>query len=155
MIRKMEAQDLDQVMEIWLNSNMEAHDFVPEKYWKDHYVEVKEMLPEAEVYVLARDGRIRGFIGLMDSYIAGIFVEGSCRSQGIGKQLLAYVKSTRQELSLSVYKQNKAAVRFYQRENFRIQRETVDVETSQREYTMFWKNDSRNHASKKLSAVVF
>lgn len=51
MIRKMKLQDLDAVMKIWLDSNEQAHDFVPKKYWKDHYEQVRDMLPESEVYV--------------------------------------------------------------------------------------------------------
>ena len=33
MIRKMKSTDLDKVMDIWLFSNIQAHDFIPEEYW--------------------------------------------------------------------------------------------------------------------------
>ena len=51
MIRKMELRDLNAVMKIWLDSNEQVHDFVPEEYWKNHFEEVRSILPEAEVYV--------------------------------------------------------------------------------------------------------
>ncbi|WP_306479953.1 GNAT family N-acetyltransferase [Mediterraneibacter sp.] len=35
---------------------------------------------------------MKGFIGLMNEYIARIFVDKNCRSTGIGTQLLTYVK---------------------------------------------------------------
>lgn len=34
MIRMFDARDLDQVMELWLNGNIEAHDFIPRNYWE-------------------------------------------------------------------------------------------------------------------------
>ena len=53
------------------------------------------MLPEAEVYVYEKDDDIRGFIGMMENYIAGIFVDEKFRSCGIGRELLDYAKSVK------------------------------------------------------------
>lgn len=66
MIRKLEFKDMQRVMEIWLDTNMKAHDFIPEKYWISHFGEVKEMLPQAEVYIYEdeNDHEIKGFIGM-------------------------------------------------------------------------------------------
>ena len=88
MIRALQAADLASVAEIWLNTNLTAHDFVPAQYWRDHFEEVTQALPLAEVYVYEEQGEIQGFIGLIDSYIAGIFVRGQAQSRGIGGQLL-------------------------------------------------------------------
>ncbi len=92
MIRKMELRDLDAVMKIWLDSNEQVHDFVPEEYWKNHFEEVRSILPEAEVYVYESEGKILGFAGMMEDYIAGIFVAEKFRSKGIGKILMKYMK---------------------------------------------------------------
>ena len=35
MIRDLKQKDIDKVMEIWLESTIKAHDFMPEKYWQD------------------------------------------------------------------------------------------------------------------------
>lgn len=56
---------------------------------------VKEMLPQAEVYVYENDCQIEGFIGLNDEYMEGIFVRDEMQSQGIGKLLLNFVKEKR------------------------------------------------------------
>lgn len=138
MIRKMEIRDLDAVMEIWMDSNEQAHDFVPEKYWKNHFEEVRSILPESEVYVYESEGKIQGFAGLMEDYIAGIFVAEKFRSKGIGKLLMKYMKEKKQKLRLSVYVKNQAAVRFYQREDFQIRGEGVDEATGEAEYEMTW-----------------
>ena len=51
MIRKLQKADTDQVMQIWLNGNVEAHPFVPKDYWVSNYEMVREQLLEADVFV--------------------------------------------------------------------------------------------------------
>ncbi len=101
---------------------------------------VKEMLPQAELYVYKNDenNQIYGFVGLMDDYIAGIFVRKDVQSKGIGKQLLDYVKAIKLSLSLSVYQKNTRATYFYQRESFVIQSENIDDNTNEKEFVMTW-----------------
>ena len=140
MIREFQILDTEQVMKLWLLGNMDAHSFIPEEYWRSHFNEVQEALLQAKVFVYDIDGKVLGFIGLINEYIAGIFVDKSCRSTGIGTQLLEYAKQKYDRLSLSVYQQNLRAVAFYHREGFSILSESVDEDTGKKEYTMFWKN---------------
>lgn len=72
---------------------------------------------QAEIYVYEQESKISGFVGMQDNYLAGIFVDKNIRSNGIGKQLLEYIKDIRQEFTLRVYKENKGAVDFYERES--------------------------------------
>lgn len=141
MIREFRESDLSDVMEIWLETNIKAHNFISEEYWTSNYEMVKEMLPKAEIYVYEDDAinLINGFIGLTDNYIAGIFVKDTAQSKGIGKQLLDYAKSLKSEMSLSVYQKNKRAVHFYQREQFQIQSENKDENTNEKEFIMIWR----------------
>ena len=53
MIRLFEFRDLDRIMEIWLEGNLNAHPFIKEEYWRQHYETVCSVLPNAEVYVNA------------------------------------------------------------------------------------------------------
>ncbi|HIZ21024.1 MAG TPA: GNAT family N-acetyltransferase [Firmicutes bacterium] len=140
MIRKSRQGDTLAIMELWLNANVEAHSFLPAEYWAGHYDAVKEMLPQAELYVYedAASNEILGFIGLMDGDIAGIFVRDGARSQGIGKQLLDAAKGVRQSLALHVYQKNARALRFYQREGFAAASEGVDEGTGEKEWIMTW-----------------
>ena len=103
MIRKFRENDLPSIMQIWFDSNVEVHSFIPEKYWMDNFEMVKDILPQAEIYVYENLGKISGFIGLNKDYIEGIFVKKNMRSKGIGKQLLNYVKKLKDEMHLSVY----------------------------------------------------
>ena len=139
MIRKLQEPDIDQVADIWLDTNIKTHNFIPAQYWKDNFETVKTMLSQADVYVYENSNKIEGFIGLNENYIAGIFVRNEAQSTGIGKQLLDFIKSIKQQLHLSVYQKNTQAVKFYQRENFHIQCENTDKNTNEKEYIMIWK----------------
>ncbi|WP_323616730.1 GNAT family N-acetyltransferase [Erysipelothrix rhusiopathiae] len=136
MIRYMEIPEIDQVMEIWLQSNLEVHSFVDAAFWNDNYDNVKEMMENANIYVSVEDGVIQGFAGVTEGYyLAGIFVSKDSRNKGIGKQLLDYIKARYDELTLDVYDQNIKAQSFYKREGF------VVVETHNDalvEHTMVW-----------------
>lgn len=138
MIRRFENKDLDQVMSIWLQVNMESHSFIGADYWKDNHEMVKDMIPKAEVLVSEENGQIRGFIGLIDTYIAGIFVRAAEQSKGVGTGLLQTVMKSRDNLRLNVYKKNMRAVSFYQHYGFQIKNQEIDESTSEEEYMMEW-----------------
>lgn len=139
MIRQFQKDDVLQVMDIWLRANTQAHPFIPKAYWESNFMMVQEQLLLAELFVCEADGRIQGFIGLQDEYIAGIFVDKEYRSCGIGRQLLEHVKQIHDKLSLGVYIKNSRAVDFYRREGFSIVSEAVDEATGEKEYEMCWK----------------
>ena len=139
MIRRLQETDIDRVMALWLDTNLKTHDFVPAEYWRSNFEPVKEMLPQAEVYVSESAGEIQGFVGLSGEYIEGIFVVDEMQSQGIGRRLLDHMKATKDTLYLSVYQKNTRAIRFYHREGFVIQREGLDESTGEKEFTMLWR----------------
>ena len=141
MIRKLQDADIDRVADIWLDANLKAHSFVSPQYWKGNFETVKKMLPQAEVYVYENDREIWGFIGLNGEYIEGIFVSGEMQSRGIGKRLLDFVKTKKTELRLNVYQKNMRAIRFYQREGFKILREGMDEATGEKDYEMTWRQE--------------
>ena len=64
MIREMQASDIGRVMEICLKENIKSHRFIDAQYWKGHFEMLREMLPQAEVYVNQDSGCVNGFIGL-------------------------------------------------------------------------------------------
>ena len=140
MIRKMQNTDINRVADIWLKTNLKAHDFIPEQYWTSNYELVKEMMSQSEVYVYEDDKMIQGFIGINDEYIEGIFVSDEMQSRGIGKMLLDYIKDKKDRLQLKVYQKNVRAMSFYQREGFTIQSEEMDEFTGEKEYVMNWES---------------
>lgn len=141
MIRKLQKADLDRVAELWLETNRKAHSFIPASYWENNFDLVKEMLPQAEVYVAIAHQKIQGFIGLQDEYIEGIFVSEKMQSQGIGKALLDFVKAKKCTLRLNVYQKNPRALRFYRNEGFEIRCEGLDEATGEKDYQMIWQKE--------------
>lgn len=138
MIRKLRKADINKVADIWLDTNIKAHYFIPAQYWKRNFGLVKELLLQATVYVYEDKQEIQGVVGLSDEYIEGIFVSAEMQSQGIGKILLNYVKGKRNNLLLNVYQKNTRAISFYQREGFEIQCNGIDEATGERDYAMAW-----------------
>ena len=131
MVRQYSDNDIDAVMQIWLDTNIQAHHFIPSDYWRTNCNIVKEhksSFPTA----------IDGFIGLNDDYIEGVFVKETMQSKGIGKQLLNHAKEFKSKLKLSVYQENEKAIKFYLREKFSIQSESVDDNTGEKEFIMVW-----------------
>lgn len=43
MIRELQKSDIDQVADIWLDTNLKAHYFISAQYWKNNFELVKEM----------------------------------------------------------------------------------------------------------------
>ena len=147
MIRKFETRDLDTVMQIWLHGNLDAHAFIAASFWTEHFEMVRDMLPQAELYVHENEDtrQIDGLIGLTENHIEGIFVAKSARSEGIGKALLEYAKSRKPYLMLSVYQKNERALAFYQREQFVVHSEGIDEDTNEAEIQMLWTRQAQRN----------
>ena len=139
MIRELRKADINKVADIWLDTNIKAHYFIPAQYWKGNLALVKELLLQATVYVYEDNQEIQGFIGLSDEYIEGIFISDAMQSQGIGKVLLNYAKKIRNKLLLNVYQKNTRAISFYQREGFEVQCSGLDETTGEKDYVMAWR----------------
>lgn len=138
MIRRAQTEDLDQIMTIWLQENIRTHYYVARSYWENNYDDVKAAIAQSLIYVAVKEGEIIGFIGLVDDYIAGIFVKADWQSHGIGQQLLAQAKTVRSQLTLEVYRQNEKAIHFYQMAGFKLVEESIDPDTNQVEYLLKW-----------------
>jgi len=89
---------------------------------------------DADIYVYEENQKIIAFVGLIDQYIAGIFVSNSKQSKGIGKALLEHIKASSPTLSLKVYQKNEGALRFYQREGFKIVSEGLDEDNNEKDF---------------------
>ena len=138
MIRNFKNDDIESIMELWLKTNITAHSFVKEDYWRGNFDIVREMMPNATIYIWEEEGTIQGFVGLINDYIAGIFISDLKQSKGIGLNLLNYVKKSNDCLSLKVYKKNTRAIKFYLREGFNIVKEELDEDTGEYEISMCW-----------------
>ena len=137
MIRKLEKNDIDRVMNIWLKITVKAHNFIEKKYWQDNYDTVKNIyIPMADTYVYEKD-EIKGFISIINNeFIGALFVDNESQGQGIGKALIRYVQNKYGVLNLAVYKDNYKSVEFYKKVGFKIKSENINEDTNFPEYIM-------------------
>lgn len=142
MIEELNINDIDEVMDIWLNTNIVTHSYIKEKYWKDNFEDVKNAILGAKVYVYKENGKVLGFVGLVENYIAGIFVKEDFQRKGIGKKLLDECKNVREKLTLQVYEKNENAIKFYLRERFKIVEKSIDSNTGEIEILMLWNKEN-------------
>jgi putative acetyltransferase len=83
-IRSFAPEDTSRVMEIWLSASEKAHDFIPMEYWRSTAPLVeKEILPRARTRVFVREGRVEGFLSLIEGdHIGALFVARKARGRG-------------------------------------------------------------------------
>lgn len=139
MVRAFNLKDRDAIMEIWLHTNIQTHHFIPSSYWTENFEMVKDMLLQADIYVYEEE-MIKGFIGIMNGYIAGLFVLEAEQSKGIGEQLLNVAQQKYPTLTLNVYEKNTRAIHFYEKHGFQIVDQSIDTSTNEREIRMMWKS---------------
>lgn len=137
MIKNLSMNKLEEVMRIWLETNIDAHDFIDKKYWIQNYDLVKELLKEADVYIFEENNIIKGFVGIVENnYIGGIFVKKNYQREGIGKKLIDFCKNKYSYLTLHVFKKNHKAINFYNKNDFMILDELINEDTKESEYLM-------------------
>ncbi|MBE3936079.1 N-acetyltransferase [Vibrio parahaemolyticus] len=137
MIRKYNENDMDSVLDIWLNASVIAHDFISAEFWESQVENMRNIyIPASETYVYEAESKVVGFYALYENSLAAIFVSPELQGQGIGKQLLSHAKARRAVLSLSVYKENQTSYQFYLSQGFKVVSEQVDEHTGHLEYTM-------------------
>lgn len=140
MIRIMHTSDIDNVVALWLETSLHAHNFIDDKYWRDNQSYVKNvLLPQAKTYVYVDKHQLKGFISMIDgNSIGALFVNKEYQGRGIGRKLLSYVRRQKSCLQLRVYVKNVRALQFYQNASFKIVSETTDKKTREKELLMVW-----------------
>lgn len=139
LIRKMEIADIDEVVDIWYEASIVAHNFIPKDFWDANRAVMKSTyMPMSEAYVFTEGEEILGFAALIDEYLAAIFVKPERQGRGIGSSLLSHVKNLRNHLQLKVYDKNKKSINFYRNKGFSVISESFDNDTGEHELIMEW-----------------
>lgn len=143
MIRLINENDIDAVMDIWLKTNISAHYFIPENYWIGNFHAVKgDFLPKSENYIFTEDDTTKAFISIMEGqFIGALFVSMEYQKQGIGKKLIEHCKNIYDNLGVAVYVDNTKAKQFYENCGFVVKKEQRNRDSGFQEYIMEWKKD--------------
>lgn len=132
----MKENELDAVHALWLKINLETHTTIDPNYFIDNSDKVKEALKDATIYVYKEDNTIIAFIGLIDDYIAGIFVDR--RSKRIGYKLMKHIQNKHTNLNLHVFSDNIRAINFYKKHKFKEIESSFNEDVSAYETLMSW-----------------
>jgi len=139
-IRKLKTSDIDQIVQLWYETSVQAHDFIPASYWMQNKTKMaSEYLPQSQTYLAIIDDQIAGFVSMIDNYLAAIFIKTEMQRKGIGKRLIDYIKQQRNTIQLKVYRENSNSIDFYKSQGFVFLCESIDQPTGQIECLMEWK----------------
>lgn len=119
LIRPYASTDKTRLLDIWLEASRVGHPFLGEDDLLDQQRLVGDIyLPQADNWVAEVEGRPVGFIGLLDSFIGGLFVDPAVHGLGIGRALVEHSGARLGTLSVTVYADNEKGVAFYRRCGF-------------------------------------
>ncbi|WP_125154920.1 N-acetyltransferase [Clostridium rectalis] len=138
MIKQMGCFEVEEVMTIWLKTNIIAHNFIEKDYWIKNYKIVKEeYLQISETFIYKEDGIIKGFISVIDNlFIGALFVLNEYHRKGVGRKLLKYCQDLYYNLELTVYLKNTSSVNFYKHCGFIVEEEKENEDSGFMEYVM-------------------
>lgn len=127
MIRTFKSEDTDAVIAIWRSASALAHAFLPAAFMDEAEKLTREVyLQQAETWVFIRGGKIVGFIGLIDDYIGGLFVDPSHHGEGIGRALVDKAVAEKGSLVVEVFVDNVIGRRFYASYGFTGEKQVMD-----------------------------
>lgn len=140
MIRKSNTSDTEKILQIWLEGSKQAHNFIKEDYWVKMLPLVRKYyLPNTDSYVFEDKHQIKGFISTIDDkYVGALFVDPKYQRKKIGSKLMKYIKNKHSELTLKVFCQNQSAIKFYQKNGFKLMSEQIDESTKEKELLLSW-----------------
>ena len=119
MIRRYQKQDTEDIIEAWYQASLLAHPFLTEAFFEEERNNLRErFLPQSQTWVYEQQGRVVGFISLVENEVGGIFVHPSWQRQGIGRALMDKASALHQNLELDVFAANKQGRVFYAQYGF-------------------------------------
>lgn len=143
-IRQAKPEEADTLGQLWLETTIISHNFLPATYWREKLPAIKKQyLKVGRTFVYEETAVIKGFVTfLKPGFIGGLFVATEQQHKGIGRKLLQYVKKLYPELELDVYGKNHRALIFYAKEGFHPVFLQQGKETGEDSIRMRWERDN-------------
>lgn len=137
-----QSLDYSLLADIWLRVSLTAHDFIDADHWRSNRKAMCETyLPSTENYVFtSKNNAVQGFVSVAGEHIEALFVDIPFQRQGVGGKLVDFVKNrcAGGKLTVTVYEENKKAVRFYLANGFVVTDKGIDSGTGHPELYMEW-----------------
>jgi putative acetyltransferase len=118
-IRAYEPDDCDAVLHVWAAASAVAHPFLSDTFLSQERRAIREVhLPNADTWVWIANGRIAGFISLLDAEIGAVFVDPAFHRSGTGTALVNHARQLRGALEVEVFWDNLIGRAFYAKLGF-------------------------------------
>ena len=155
-IRPYVFSDRDRLLKIWHEASRVGHPFLSGQDLEDQKALVRDIyLPQAENWVALDGGTIVGFIGLLGSFIGGLFVHPLAHKLGVGRSLVEHAAAIKGELEVEVYALNQGALRFYRKLAFaKVGRRPTDDQGRPLEIVRLRRNQRREYASGEIQRLL-
>ena len=148
MLKQFEKNDIDIIMKIWKDNNQKFQPFIPNEYWSQNYVILKNEILNNKVFVYTEATRILAFVALNEEdEIVTIQVLPEIQREGIGKLLVEKIKKENENLITRVFKQNSGAILFFKALGFKIIDEYTDENTNETCYLLRWSGGDVSNVS--------
>lgn len=119
MIRNYKDTDVESVVSIWRAANELAHPFLTKEFLDEESHNVRNVYPAfAEIWVTEIDGRVVGFIALVETEIGGLFLDTAYHGQGLGRAMVDKAVAEKGALTVEVFRDNTIARPFYEAYGF-------------------------------------
>lgn len=119
-IAKCNENDYEALAMIWERSVRATHDFLTEKVIDEIKTAlIPDYFPNVELYAIADNSILVGFIGLNSDSIEMLFIDNGHRGKGYGTALIDFAKK-KGATKVDVNEQNPSALTFYEAKGFRI-----------------------------------
>lgn len=136
MIRPYRDDDLETLVQIWLECSLAVHPEIPAEYWQRNMAATRQAIPQAKVLIYECQGQLCGYVGVDDGYVRGMSVAGNHSGKGIGTRLLRSAICKLGARRLHVFDQNKNALGFFRSQGFHVVDTHTDEETGALEHVM-------------------
>ena len=130
MIRRYKEMDTDAIIDAWYAASKIATPFLTEKFLAETRENIRSLwLPNAETWVFEVEGKVIGFITLIETEVGAIFVHPKYQGTGAGKALMDHAINLRGHVFLDVFEANSVGRRFYDRYGFQFESKQLHEET--------------------------
>lgn len=119
MIKEYTTSNTDELISIWEKANALAHPFLAPNFVAFVKDAMRNMyLPNAETWVIEKNGDPIGFVAMIGNEIGGLFLDPAYHGLGYGRAMVDHVVGLKRPLRVEVFKENKVGRPFYERYGF-------------------------------------